>query len=97
MPEDPNTAGRIFGVYKKMLELSLAGRGVADAEFVRDHGDLCPHMEDLTKLADVTLNPDSFPLDEFIDFVNHPTGAVNHSDSEKLWPVAPALRYYDDN
>mmetsp|Transcript_7933 Transcript_7933/g.19084 ORF Transcript_7933/g.19084 Transcript_7933/m.19084 type:complete len:274 (-) Transcript_7933:371-1192(-) len=95
---EPNTAQRIFGVYRKFLELHRlpAGQDEHDTAFYKGAADGFPHLEDFAKLMDPVSNPDAFGLDEFLRF--YCVGGFANDDflqSEVLWPAAPPLRYYE--
>ena len=70
---------------------------VHSVDFYKDNADAFPHVDDITKLMDASLNPDAFVLEEFLRF--YCVGGFANDDfllSELLWPAAPPLRYYDD-
>ncbi|CAD7971333.1 unnamed protein product [Amoebophrya sp. A25] len=97
IPDEPSAVQRIFGVYKKFMQLHPEGAPRNGAEDYKEVADGFPHMEDIAKLMDPSLNPDAFVLEEFLSF--YCVGGFANDDfllSELLWPAAPPLRYYDD-
>lgn len=91
---------RIFQVYRRMLCLhTQAGESTEHTnDYYKRNADLFPHLEDLNKLHDSSLNPNSFTLDAFLHFYNT-SAAMNDNllHSETLWPTAPSLCYFDES
>lgn len=97
IPDDPSQTARIFGVYKRLLELHCEEGSGHDQDFYRRNSQNLPHLEDINRMMDTALNPDSYTLEAFLAF--HCVGAFPDDDflhGELLWPVPPPLRYYDD-
>lgn len=93
----------IFQVYKKFLTLhTIGGAGEThDNDFYKRNTDALPAAEDIQKLHDPIMNPDSFDLDAFVEFFGRcGFGSGNEdftSQSELLWPIPPPLKYYDES
>ncbi|CAD7940683.1 unnamed protein product [Amoebophrya sp. A120] len=93
---EPTTVQRIFGVYRKFIDLHKNAPSDQDTEYYKGASDAFPHLDDISKLMDPALNPDAFALEDFLQF--YCVGGFANDDfllSELLWPAPPPLRYYD--
>merc|ERR1712194_660051 len=76
---------RVFQVYRRLLLLHCQEKNASPINspgFYKRNSDGLPHLEDINKLQDATLNPDAFALDAFLDMYGRQglSGEFLHSE-----------------